>query len=71
VKALLELFTQMAATAFCKESVAGMELHAALVGVSGLAIATNTHVPSCHAFHLSGLIVENFGGSEARKNLHA
>ena len=44
-----------------------MQLHAALEGVGRLAVLVDAHVAGRDAFHAAFVVVQNFGGGEARE----
>ena len=55
----------MAAAAFGEEGVFGVQFHALLVGVGGLAVLADAHVAGGHTLDRTVLVVEHFGGGEA------
>src|SRR3546814_18528250 len=69
--ALDQLATQLAARAFGKDGVAGMQLHAGLVMLGVCAIASHAHVAGGHALYGTAVGVQDFGGCEAGKQVYA
>ncbi len=77
VAALVELVTgddllaQVPACAFGEQGVLGVQFHAQLEVARGLAVLAHAHVAGGHALDGAVLVVEHFGGREAREDLHA
>ena len=67
----LQLLAEMAATAFSKEGVFGMQFHAELMCVGGLAVAADAHVAGGDTFDAAVFVEQHFSGGKAGENLHA
>ena len=66
-----QLFGQAAAGAFGKQRVLAEQFHAAGEGILRLAVAADAHVASGDAAHRTILVIQRFGGGEARIDLDA
>ena len=66
LEALLQLLAEMAAAALGKKRVFGVQFHAALECVGGLAVLADAHVAGGHALDAAVVVIEHFGGGEAR-----
>ena len=65
------LLAQVTACAFCKHGVLGVQFHAQLEAVGGLAIFANAHVARGHAFDRAVVVVQNLCSGKARENFNA
>jgi DNA polymerase len=64
VEDALHLLGEVAARALCKESVAGVQLHAGLVVGSVRTVARHAHVAGRDALHRAVLVEQHFGRRE-------
>ena len=61
----------MTASALGEDGVLGVQFHAQLEVVAGLTVFAHAEVAGGHALDRAVLVVEHFGRSKARENLHA
>ncbi len=66
-----DLLAQVAAGAFGKDRVLGVQLHAQLELARGLAVLADAHVAGGHALDRAVVVVEHLGGSKAREDFNA
>ena len=66
-----ELFAQVAASAFGKHGVLGVQLHAQLEVIAGLTVFAHAEVAGGHALDRTVLVVEHLSSGKARENFHA
>ena len=61
----------MAATAFGKNCLFGMQFHSAHIIIGWIAILANAHITCCHAFDAALIIIQNLGCGKAGINFNA